>query len=65
MQNNKELREAAKKSNVKLWEIAEKLCICESNFSKKLRNEFTQSEKDIALTTIENLRKEKYEILNK
>ena len=59
MQKNTELREAAKKSGVKLWEIAQELGIDNCNFSKKLRNEFAQKDKDHVLDLIEKLKIEK------
>lgn len=45
MRPNEEIRSAAKKNGVKLWEIAESLQITDSNFSRKLRHELTESEK--------------------
>lgn len=42
---NKDVREYAKKHNVKLWQIANKLGINDGNFSRKLRVELTEDKK--------------------
>lgn len=57
MQNkNKEIREAAQKAGVKLWQLAEALGMADYNFSRKLRKEFTPEEKAKALNAIERLK---------
>jgi hypothetical protein len=43
--NNTDIRDYAKKNNVPLWRIAEKLGINDGNFSRKLRNEFSDEMK--------------------
>lgn len=41
---NKTIREYAKISSVKLWQVAEALGMQDSNFSKKLRHPLTSTE---------------------
>lgn len=43
--NNVDIRQTAKNSGVKLWQIADSLGIADSNFSKKLRRELPDEEK--------------------
>lgn len=45
MQNNVELRIAAKSSGVKLWEVAEAIGISDGMFSRKLRRELPEQER--------------------
>lgn len=54
---NKEIREHAAKSGVRLWQIAEKLGINDGNFSRKLRRELPQDEKEKILAIIDDLAK--------
>ena len=42
---NKDIREYARKHNVKLWQIASKLHINDGNFSRKLRVELPKDKK--------------------
>ena len=42
---NKDIREAAKRQSVFLWQIAERLDLHDSNFSRKLRKEMPDEEK--------------------
>ncbi|MBR3242487.1 MAG: hypothetical protein IKF90_07290 [Parasporobacterium sp.] len=57
--NNKEIREAAKRSDVRLWQIAERIGISEFTFCRKLRHELDEAEKAKILAIIEDLKKEK------
>ena len=59
MRANLDIRAKAKGAGVKLWEIAEKLNILDSNFSRKLRHELPQSEKQRIFSAIEEIAKEK------
>lgn len=43
--NNVDIRQTAKKSGVKLWQIADSLGIADSNFSKRLHRELPDEEK--------------------
>lgn len=54
---NQEIRQTAKKSGVKLWQIADKLGINDGNFSRKLRHELTESERVNILNIIAELAK--------
>lgn len=59
---NQQIREAAKSAGVKLWEIAAKVGITDSNFSRKLRRELSQAETARILAIISNLAAEKAEV---
>jgi len=59
MKRNLEIREQAKANGVCLWEIANALGIQESFFSKKLRQELPEQEKQQILSIIRVLAKEK------
>ena len=58
MRANLDIREAAQNNAVMLWEIADKLGITDSNFSRKLRHELPQAEKDRIFSIIEEIAKE-------
>ena len=55
---NLDVREAAVNSKVKLWQSADALGISDGNFSRKLRKELPQDEKDRIFSIIEQLAKE-------
>lgn len=55
---NQEIRLKAAGSGVKLWQIAEKLEIADCNFSRKLRKELPQGEKERILVIIKELARE-------
>lgn len=44
--NNLDIRTEAAKASVKLWQIAERLQMTDGNFSRKLRRELTNEEKE-------------------
>ena len=52
---NVEIKEYAKQKNVKLWQIAQALNINDGNFSRKLRVEFTEEEKEKVKKIIDDL----------
>jgi hypothetical protein len=56
--NNKEIRNAAGGHGLKLWQVAEAIGMNESAFSRKLRKELPQEEKEKILAVIEKLAKE-------
>lgn len=56
--NNVDIREKAEKSNVKLWQIADYLGITDGNFSRKLRKELPEEEKQKIFTIIKELEAE-------
>ena len=56
--NNQDIRIKAVECKVKLWQIASKLGIFDTNFSKKLRHELPQEEKEKIFAIIEELAKE-------
>lgn len=49
---NQEIREAAKKSGVKLWQVADRVGMNDSNFSRKLRKELPDNERKEILNII-------------
>ncbi len=55
---NREIREAATKAGVKNWQIAEKLGMHEGTFSRKLRHELPQEEKQKIFDIIADLENE-------
>ena len=55
---NQDMRNAAKKADIKLWQIAEKLGIWDATFSRKLRKELPQEEKEKIIGIIAELAKE-------
>ena len=57
--HNIDIREVARSSGVKLWEIGDVLGVCDSSFSRKLRKELSEEEKQNILEIIERIRKEK------
>lgn len=52
---NKEIREAAKKAGVKLWQIADAIGITDGNFSRKLRHELPEDERQNILEIIKQI----------
>lgn len=55
---NQDIRQAAAASGVKLWQIADALGIADCNFSRKLRKELPQEEKEKIFSIIERLSQE-------
>lgn len=61
--NNKEIRTAAKNAGVRLWEVAAAYGINDGNFSRKLRQELPQGEKEKILSIIAQLKQDKQEVI--
>ena len=61
--NNKEIRNAAGGYGLKLWQVAEAIGMNESAFSRKLRRELPQEEKQRILAAIDRLAQEKREVV--
>ncbi len=59
--NNTEIRSAAKKAGVRLWEVAAAYGINDGNFSRKLRKELPQGEKEKIFVIIDQLAQKKKE----
>lgn len=59
MQENRDIRNAAKNAGVRLWEVAAAYGINDGNFSRKLRQELPPEEKEKILTIIDRLAREK------
>ena len=55
---NVDIRNAAGSHGLKLWQIADALGMSDSVFSRKLRKELPQEEKEKILAVIEKLAKE-------
>ena len=60
---NKEIRETAKSAGIHLWQVADACGLNDGNFSRKLRKELPQEEKQTILEIIERLSKEKQEVV--
>ena len=56
---NKDIREAAKKQRVCLWEVAERLGVSEATMVRKLRRELPEEERTEILGIIEEIAKER------
>ena len=56
---NQDIRERAKEAGVKLWQIAGELNLLDCNFSRKLRRELPQDEKDRIFSIIDDLKEAK------
>ena len=55
---NQDVRQAVKAAGLKLWQVASKLGINDGNFSRKLRHELSQTDKNRIYGIIEELKKE-------
>lgn len=55
---NRDVRARAAGAGVRLWQIAAELGITDSSFSRKLRKELPQNEKEHIFAVIEKLSKE-------
>lgn len=55
---NQDIRQAATESSVRLWRIADALGITDSSFSRKLRKELPQVEKEKIFSIIQKLSRE-------
>lgn len=55
---NQEIRRAAASAGVRLWQIADALGLSDSSFSRKLRKEFPQDEREKIISIIERLSQE-------
>ena len=56
--NNKDIRDAVKRSGVRMWQIAEELGMQDSAFSRKLRRELPAEEKEKIFGIIRELSQE-------
>lgn len=56
---NKAIKDAARIQGVKLWEIAERLGICDTTFSRKLRRQLQPEETERILAIIEEISAER------
>lgn len=56
---NMEIRAAAKRTGVRLWQIAERVGVNDGNFSRKLRRELPPDEREKILTIINELAAER------
>lgn len=58
---NVEIRSAYMLAGIKQWQVAEALGISETHFSRKLRNDLPQEEKEKILAVIDRLANDKRE----
>ncbi len=56
---NFEIRQAAKKAGVHLWEVAERYGLSDGNFSRKLRRELPDADKAKILEIIRSIELQK------
>ena len=54
---NFEIRDAAQKAGVRLWQVAEEYGVNDGNFSRRLRKELPKEEKEKIMGIIEQLAK--------
>lgn len=59
MFRNEKIREEIKQAGLMYWQVAEKLNVNDGNFSRKLRKEFSEAEKDQVRNIIKELIKER------
>ena len=57
--NNNDIRMMARNQDVRLWQIADKLNMQDSNFSKMLRKELPSEKKEHIYKTINEIAKER------
>lgn len=55
---NKDIKEAIQKANIKYWQVADKYGISDCTFSKRLRKELSEVEKEKILKIVNSLSKE-------
>lgn len=55
---NSDIRIHARDRGVKLWEIADAIGVTDGNFSRKLRHELPDDEKQMILSIIDRIAKE-------
>lgn len=58
---NEAIRQKAKERGVKLWEVAERIGLCDNRFSRVLRHELPEAKQRSILETIDEIAKEKGE----
>lgn len=56
---NEPIRRRASENGVKLWELAQKMGIADTTFSKRMRRQFTEEETARALRYIDEIAEEK------
>lgn len=61
--HNKEIREAAKKMGIHLWQVAEAYGVNDGNFSRKLRKELPVPEKEKIMGIIDRLARERQGVI--
>lgn len=59
MRANKEIKTRAKEKGVFLWEVADKIGMIDTSFSRKLRHELPEAEKQEIFKIIDELAAEK------
>lgn len=64
MMANREIKEAAKKSGVRMWQIAERIGVHEGTFCRKMRHDVSQQERVEIMAIIAELAARKTEAPN-
>ena len=59
---NTDIREAAKKGGICLWQVAEAIGISDASFSRKLRRELPDAERERVMGAIEKLAENSAEV---
>ena len=59
---NMDIRNAAKEAGVCLWQVAEQIGINDGNFSRRLRKELPEQEKQEIIQIIQELAAERMEV---
>lgn len=52
---NEDIKNIAKENNIRLWRVAEKLGVSDSNFSRMLRYKLSKEDKDRILAAVKEL----------
>lgn len=63
MPANMEIREKAKQTGIRLWEVADAFGLNDGNFSRKLRKELSGEDKEKVLAIIDRLAAEKQGVM--
>lgn len=58
---NMEIRNAAKRAGIRLWQVAERIGVNDGNFSRKLRQELPPQEREKILVIINEMAAERTE----
>ena len=57
--SGKEIRSRILEANIRIWQVADKFGCADSNFSRKLRKDFSEADTEKVLSIIEELKSNK------